>query len=106
MGYAGRYQQDRNLRDQPEYGPDWRLRMFHFARIAKAHPELADLDADRAFHQIERALRRGVPHDWDVWERFVGVDRDAALDEFPDAWDTVRAPVGSTPLAVAERLAL
>jgi len=105
LEFACRYQRDRTADDEPEYGVDWRQPLFHFVRVAKAHPELAHLSDYRAFHTIERTLRTFSLRGWDVWEKYLGIEGETARDEFALAWGTVKAPVGCDPASLAARRA-
>jgi hypothetical protein len=75
--------------------------LWEFIRLAKAHPDLSDRDADAALEKVEQALSSIHEDDVeDIWNALfpdVGTEDDARA-EFLDAWLRVLYLPGVTPL--------
>jgi hypothetical protein len=88
--------------------PEWQG-VFHFVRLVKAHPSMANESAKQAFRATEAVLRsrsRGKGNQRrDCWEASLGAAREDVEATFLGAWDSIRYLPGRSPLGNAMELA-
>lgn len=86
----------------------WESPLFHFTRLAKAHPDISKFAAADALEKIRDALLGQMRHhpafEGDPFATAFGVSEDDAVPEFLDVWDKVRVIGGGSPLDAAYRM--
>jgi len=103
---SARDQNERDMDGRDLHDPDHRSPIFHFVRIVKSIPELADETALDAFYEVELWLQRKGYVDMDeAWQQQFGrVGIDSAEDacvECVHLWDEILYPAGYGPLQMA-----
>src|SRR5262249_6443032 len=81
----------------------WESELFFFTRLAKAHPDLVGLSAEKAIRKLESLMSKWpcpktgkkVKNPWPVW---FDISREDAHTEIVGIWDQLRYLPGLLPL--------
>jgi hypothetical protein len=89
-------------RHEADREEEWHSRLFNFTRLAKARPDLRQLNGGKAMKQIKAVIsrwaRERAPSEPDPWWTYFKVKADDAETQVVDIWEKVRVVPGEDPL--------
>lgn len=93
-----------------ELAEEWQGPAFTFTRYMKSHPNLKGLSAVNAADKVGTIIDQMYPESDCPWSELLG-DSDSrgnendAFDHFVESWDSIKVPLGESPIEQAVRFA-